>query len=213
MNYFVYISDSKLEMLYEQITWAVRERLAYELSLDFHFIKANFSNTENQFARAKKLEMVERHLENKTGTIFSPSVYFRGEMDMLWGPYDEYENLVYFGGRNEFVQVGLGGTLTNCLGMSNDRPSTSSYSLSPYLVSALAKKNEIHDPQKGYTRSHGMRELNEWAMKAVVESNYTLMLPVERLKFLAKKIVYGHVDKFGTHTVLIGSPIYIAAVG
>lgn len=211
MEYFLYISDSKLEMLYEQISWPLRERLAFELSIDVGLVKANFKNTEYQFARSKKLEIVEHHLLKDTGTIFQPNTYFYGEMNMLWGPYQNYDNFVYFGGNGEFVHVGLGGTLTNCIGISAECEQTSSYSLSPYLVSALAKKNEIFDPHKGYTNRHGVRELNEMAMKAVVESNHTLMLTRQRLKFFAKKIVYGDCEYFGAHRVLIGSPIYVAA--
>ena len=210
MDYFVYISDSKVEMLYEQISWSMRETLSFELSIDFGLIKARFSNTDNKTARTKKLKLIERFISRKTGTLLEPRSYFYGEMDMIWGPYHDYENFVYFGGTNKSIHVGLGGTLTNCIGIPNKTTEEpSSYSLSPYLVSALAKKKEIPDPHSSFTSWQRVKDLNEQALEAVVGANFSL-LPTQRMKFLSKRIISGTANEPERRPVLIGSPIYVA---
>ena len=211
MNYFVYISDSKVEMLYEQMPLPIREKLSFELSIDFGVVKAKFANTDKETSRTTKLKLIEKFISKKTGTLLAPRSYFHGEMDMIWGPYHDYENFVYFGGANENIHVGLGGTLTNCIGVpkkTTEEPT--SYSLSPYLVSALAKKKELPDPQKAFTSRHRVKKLDEEAISAVVVANSNSLLPRQKMKFLAKRIISGSADESDNRPVLIGTPIYVA---
>lgn len=72
INYFVYISDSKIEMLYEQIPWEGRRNLSYELGIDFGMIKAKFSNVQNTVAQSTKIKMIEKYISRRTGTVVSP---------------------------------------------------------------------------------------------------------------------------------------------
>ena len=211
MNYFVYISDSKVEMLYEQIPWSIREKFSFELSIDFGVVKARFSNTDSETARTTKLKLIEKSISRKIGTLFKPRSFFRGEMNMIWGPYHDYENFVYFGGTNENIHVGLGGTLTNCIGFpkkTTEEPT--SYSLSSYLVSSLAKKKELPDLQKGFTSSYRVSELEERAISAVVAANSRSLLPRQKMKFLAKRVISGVASNQNNRPVLIGTPIYVA---
>lgn len=220
ISYFVYISDSKIEMLYEQIPWEGRKNLSYELGIDFGMIKARFSSVQNAVAQSTKIKMIEKYISRRTGTVHSPRSYFRGEMEMIWGPYyrsdeeseeefdKEFENFVYFGGKFLGIQVGLGGTETNCLGMSQNRgEQITSYSLSSYLLSALARGKEIPDPKRIHSKGYTMKDVQTPALKAVVLANDTLAYPKQRMKFLAKRFLRGTV---GASPVLIGSPIYVA---
>ena len=211
INYFVYISDSKVEMLYEQIPWEGRKRLSYELGIDFGIVKAKFSSVRNTIAQMTKIKIIEKYISRRTGTVISPRSYFRGEMDMIWGPYwqseEEYENVVYFGGEFMGAHVGLGGTITNCLGISqNVGENITSFSLSSYLLSALARGREIPDPRRKYSKNYRLSDVQERALCAVVLANQSLVYPKQRMKFLAKRFLHGSVD---ARMVVIGSPIYV----
>ncbi len=212
IKYFVYISDSKIEMLYEQIPWEGRKNLSYELGVDFGMIKARFSNVQNPVAQATKIKMIEKYISRRTGTVGSSRSYFRGEMEMIWGPYyqsdEEFENFVYFGGEFLGTQVGLGGTKTNCLGISQNKgEQITSFSLSSYLLSALARGKEFPDPKRIHSKGYTLRDVQTPALKAVVLANKSLAYPKQRMKFLAKRFLLGSVD---ARPVLIGSPIYVA---
>lgn len=212
INYFVYISDSKTEMLYEQIPWEGRKNLSYELGIDFGILKARFSNVRNTVAQATKIKMIEKYISRRTGTVGSPRSYFRGEMEMIWGPYcqsdEKFENFVYFGGEFLGTQVGLGGAETNCLGTpQNKGEQITSFSSSSYLISALARGKEIPDPKRIHSKGHKLRDVETPALEAVVVANNTLAYPKQRMKFLAKRFLCGSVD---ASPVLIGSPIYVA---
>ena len=76
IDYFVYISDSKVEMLYEQIPWDGRKKLSYELGIDFGIVKAKFSNVKNSIAQITKIKIIEKYIARKTGTVHSPRSYF-----------------------------------------------------------------------------------------------------------------------------------------
>lgn len=212
IDYFVYISDSKIEMLYEQIPWEGRKTLSYELGIDFGVLKARFSNMENTVAQITKLKIIEKYISRRTGTVASPQSYFRGEMEMIWGPYyqsdEEFENFVYFGGKFLGTHVGLGGTTTNCLGISQNRgEQITSFSLSSYLLSALARGKQIPDPRRIHSKGHKLKDVQMSALEAVVVANDTLAYPKQRMKFIAKRFLHGSID---ATPVLIGSPIYVA---
>lgn len=213
INYFAYISDSKIEMLYEQIPWEGRKRLSYELGIDFGILKAKFSNVPNTVAQTTKIKIIEKYISRQTGTVADPRSYFHGEMEMIWGPYcqseEEFENFVYFGGEFLGTHVGLGGTATNCLGISqNEGEQITSFSLSSYLLSALAWGKEISDPRGIHSKGQmKISDVQTRALAAVVVANNTLAYPKQRMKFLAKRFLRGNVD---ASPVLIGSPIYVA---
>ena len=212
IDYFVYISDSKVEMLYEQIPWSGRKRLSYELGIDFRIVKAKFSNVKSNVAQSTKIKMIEKYISRRTGTVYSPRSYFSAEIEMIWGPYwqseEIFENFVYFGGESQGIHVGLGGTMTNCLGVSpNFGENITSFSLSSYLLSALARGKEIPDVRGIYSKGYRLRDIKNDALSAVVLANGSLAYPKQRMKFLAKRFLHGVVD---SRMVLIGSPIYVA---
>ena len=211
MKYYVYISDAKLEMLYEQIPSFRREKIGYELGIDLKLINLKFSKLKNESSRSYKIRMIERFLSRKTGSILEPKSYFAGEMDMIFGPYHEYRDFIYFGGKLFGTHVGLGGTMINCIGTPHKtEENITSFSMSPDLVNALAKGKEIPSYFRGYTGGVKTADLNERAMAAVVVANDSLGYPKQRMKFLAKRFIYGALPNADENSVLIGSPIYVA---
>lgn len=84
MRYYVYISDSKVEMLYTQIPPKLLENIAGRLTNDLKFIKTEFSESPKEKSLESKLRIVENYLAEKNliGTISEPKKYFKGICSM-----------------------------------------------------------------------------------------------------------------------------------
>jgi hypothetical protein len=89
LRYFIYISDAKLDMLFEQIDLGTRKRISAELGLDFKIVNVSVRQADDPAkTRAYKLSAVERFIDTHhvVGSIKEPgSEYFRGTTDMEWG--------------------------------------------------------------------------------------------------------------------------------
>jgi len=210
MEYFLYLSDTKIEMLFDQVAPPSRGKLAGELEFNIGVLKAKFSTASVEKARHEKIQLIEKALAKKIGTIYSPKEYFAGTMDMVWGPYEQYEDIVYFSGAVQGVCVGLGGSINNCVHSDRATPtSTTSFSYSPRLVAALARKKEIYLPGYGLGKRYSDSEVNSDALAGVVEATYRHGLPRQRVKFLAKRVLQNTLNP-SSEIVLLGTPIYVS---
>src|ERR1700683_2245150 len=89
LRYYLYISDTKLEMLFEQIDQSVRKRISAEFKIDLKIASLTLRRADNPGpTRVAKLRIVERFIDahHDVGTIEEPGrEYFRGQMNMQWG--------------------------------------------------------------------------------------------------------------------------------
>ena len=92
LRYYLYISDSKLDMLFEQIDPSVLKRISAEVKVDLKLASLTLRGAESSGpTRIVKLRIVERYIDahHNVGTIQTPGCeYFRGQMDMIWGVDD-----------------------------------------------------------------------------------------------------------------------------
>lgn len=149
MEYYVYISDAKLDMLYEQIPTRLRDRLATELKIDLKLFSTAFSEHPSEKSKFAKLKLVTDFItkNEQVGTIDEPQSYFAGTLEMSWGPYGiGDEQIVYFGGFNDKTIVGLGGSLKHVIGNGTDKLLHSG-SHTPYLVATLIKELQLSIPK------------------------------------------------------------------
>ena len=111
IRYYLYVSKTKLDMLYAQLDAPQKEKNGLEWSLNLGLLKIK-RNTENQREpyMETKLDAVVKELEDagQIGTIDEPSTYFAGSLpDMHWGFFDENGRpdneapIVYFAGRTD----------------------------------------------------------------------------------------------------------------
>lgn len=85
---YLYVSDSKVDMLYAQIPGPLRAKIAVELKIDLKIFSASVRPIEQNETRYSKLRLVTRYLEwhMPLGTVQEPGTYFRGRLPMRWGP-------------------------------------------------------------------------------------------------------------------------------
>lgn len=126
-RYYLYISDSKLDMLFEQIDHSALRRISAELKVDLKIASVTLKRADNPApTRAAKLRVVEWFIDrhHHVGTIDEPgNEYFRGRMEMAWGQLrgshstDEFRRgLVFFQGWQHHHAVVLAGRSRHVLG-------------------------------------------------------------------------------------------------
>jgi hypothetical protein len=146
MKYYLYISTSKVDMLYGQLATERKTKKSFELKTSVAVASATMSHESEETSDTPytKLAAVLDEIESsgELGTIDEPGTYFKGTLNMKWGllgdagrPTDE-PPLVYFGGRTESTIFGLGGSTRHVIGFEG-ATSTSSRSATPYLVARL----------------------------------------------------------------------------
>ncbi len=197
-------------MLFEQIKPRSRGRLGGEISFDLGWFRGKFNSQSVESSRYEKIEIIEDYLSEQIGTIDEPKQYFRGTLDMFWGPYQDYEEMVYFSGATENTAIGLGGTITNCIPNAGAKQTTTtSYSLSSRLVTAMVRKGKLHLPRYGLGRDYKTDDINTQALEAVTEATIRRDVPRQTLTFLAKTVLFGQSQRLRGQAVL-GTPLYVA---
>lgn len=155
-------------MLFEQIPTKRLNKITASLGINLGFLTAGFQTETHAKTLAKKIEIVEKYLKNKTGTIDYPGEYVADEAYVKWGPYDEFEELIYFTGVSRETGFALGGSMRNCVGNGNSTQTTS-YSLSPHLVSALVKKRAVRCTSPAISTFPTLTLTNQKAIAAIEE--------------------------------------------
>lgn len=113
MKTYVYISDRKVDMYYDQIPHPILERLKLKLSAKFFGVEGAVSIDGKTESRLGRLRAVERYIEDKNliGDVEGPKSFFRGRMQMGWGTLPEIDGTVVFAGRTTTTNVVLCGSL------------------------------------------------------------------------------------------------------
>lgn len=209
MRYYVYISDSKLEMLYEQVPFDKREKIAGELKINLGLIQTNFKSETVANARHQKIEIVKKHLGKRVGSIGDRASYVYGRAKVAWGPFQGYPEVVYFGGPSEIAQIALVGSMSNCIG-AHGCASPTGFSLSWSIIDLLARRKAL--PASGYRRINYLsaNKINLDACEGVIETNLCSIDPSVEIEFFARTVQCEIGNGQLRGNVFIGSPIYVA---
>jgi hypothetical protein len=230
MKYYIYISDSKVDMLLSQIPHDQKKKIATEFKIDLKLLSASRkAETEDESNRFTRLEAVTAFIREygNVGSVDEPDEYIKGDLLMHWGPYinvydysGDESPLVYFGGSTERTIVGLGGSSKHVIG-AGGQSSSHSHSITPFLISYLEKQLglkkkpnpdvidvKLHE-RRFFGKSLTEQERVDESLHAVYLATSQMMGPQQRLEFLAKRLLYGtyrHAEK----QILLATPIYVA---
>jgi len=218
VRYYSYISDAKLDMLYEQIPPKLLDRIAAELKLDIKVVSVSLKNDPSETTRYGKLNVVENYIERHfdVGTVAEPTPWFRGHLNMRSGIYGDYpHSLLYFSGRQEGVLVALIGSVHHLVGNSAAPPDIPvPYSRLPALFDLLRRSQ----PGGGSQRTD--EDEDKRALSEVVEFAQALPGVREPCEFLARRLLHGPVtgsqpeaSRPEAKAILLGTPLYVALAG
>ncbi|MFE1959699.1 DUF7019 family protein [Streptomyces sp. NPDC059479] len=212
LRYYLYVSDSKVDMLLSQIDPSFDRKQTSEVAVDLKLVSARHG-WERQSDRFRRLDRVVRHLE-KRGRLTSvdePGTFFRGQLAMRWGVLADGDDssLVFFGGRTDRTVVALGGSRTHVLGASHatgDAPSLSR-SMLPSMLGGL----EAHPAIGALVNGNDLEQSG--TPSTVCRAVSALQGPAQTVEFVAKKLLHEpNPDPDGGSMVLLGSPVYVALV-
>lgn len=205
-KFYVYISESKVEMLYSQIPWFRRHKLSTELTLKLPFLenKVGFPQKSTLSKLNKVLAHIEKH--SGVGSIEAPKEYFRGNILMKWAHI--HPGIVFFGGVSGRTRIGLGGSLKHLIGynVGNTEPGISH---TPWLVSLIIRELGLDADADAISlptvpvneeQNRVFNSISFW-------SNELSKVAEIKFEFLAKKILIA--DHNG-ETLLLGTPLYVA---
>ena len=225
VKWYLYMSDSKLDMLFRQVASPDRERKTIEWSLDAKIAKlGRKKETEEASDRDAQLRAVVVALEESEciGTIESPKEYVRGTLPMRWGLLkdvgrpNEEPPLVFFGGEAGDTVFGFGGSSRHVIG-NYGASATGSRSATPYLISHLLSGLGL--PLEGWNAPHPLAadDYDYQTFIAVILATEHLLKkqgPTQNLEFLAKTLItdtYPNPYREDRRTnFVLGTPLYVA---
>jgi hypothetical protein len=236
LRYFVYVSDAKLEMLFDQIPPKLRQRLSAEAKVDLKLASLTIKEAGQPApTRMAKLIVVEHYIDrhHPVGTVQNPGrQYFRGTIPMRWGwledSYDSY-NVAFFYGMRDGHAVFLAGSRYHVLG-AQPLPANAGLftgSVTPTIIEAIYKQvsqlresdvgaDEGLDEELDEDEFTSLPEVGDPAM-GVLDCAFVdgeeLQGPPQWMEFLAVPLIEGLMpegtERPGTHAVL-ATPIYVA---
>lgn len=222
MKYYLYISDSKVDMLLPQVRDDVKKKIAYEFKIDLKVLGvARRAEHETPNDRIARLQAVCDYLESegRIGSADDPLEYFGDTMPMKWGPLRRLRgavrnladrtdwNFAYFSGSTGQTLVGLGGSESHLIGSSPPTgrfvPPSGVPGISHYLGELVLEAAGDNFPA----------DAEPSALESAVQVNSSMRGTEQQLEFVAKRLLYGELPQGSGNNiehVLIGSPLYVA---
>ncbi len=239
MKYYVYVSDSKVDMLIPQMADDRKKKIAIDFKIDLKLLSASWkSEKEAVNERIQRLEAVSSFIRNwgNIGTTDNPDEWVEGTLLMSWLVVPE-SNLVYLtttkSSRSKTI-VGLGGSAKHIVGNSAPPLSPASRSMLWEIMRELnrhfgniseGKSEDFRNPDSQTLQlvrdvSEEVESLGSLFARFGHDDSQTNMQtypPVQqKVEFLAKRLFYDKVNpsrrsgKKIKQPVLIATPIYIA---
>jgi len=212
MKYYLYISDSKVDMLLPQVPGALKQTIAAKLGFDIKILSGEIGTErkthENRVAR---LTTVERHIisTQETGSIKSDCPWFSATAPARIACMEENTGVVFFIIEKDDLALAMGGSAGHLIGSVEAQNFKSGFSFTPRL---LREFERVADRRPEFLvmppdfRTTVVWNKKEW-MKVVLDAVRRIDSPPQRISFLAKRLLSGtHDDK----TIVLATPLYVA---
>jgi len=206
MDYYVYISKSKVDMLYDQIATSKGEKSESSIGFDLKLLKGSTKTSqeavENYYVKLKAvLEALER--EGKIGEVWGNDgkEFIRGELDLKWLlDKDLGTNSSYWGLNEEKRALALMGSVHHVIGHHTvDQPEGLSASILFTLFHNMKDRLEspLEELEKTGNYPGQLRMLTD-----------RIVMPSQRFEFTAKVLYHGR-DSYSKELSLVASPLYV----
>ena len=215
-KYYVYVSSSKVEMLYSQIPRRFLNGVAGELKVNLGIASSTLTQKASEETVYSKLSAVLRYIHENVavGSIDSPEDYFSGNGIVRWGLYDNQGSLVLFVGSTDATIFALGGSSAHVLG-NKTQADTPPVSTTPFLVDILCDElqldalNEVERENIAFLVNQG-HSRTDLALLAVAHAHMYMTAPSQKVEFLAKRLLHKEQKLSSDKGVLLGTPLYVA---
>ena len=205
MRYYLYISDTKLDMLRAQIPVNKLKAIAAGLKIDLKLLSVSLERKSASDDAYAKLRTVEKYLEenDEIGTESEPRSYFRGTTLMKTGIMKETNaEYAYFGGHSSGRSIALVGAPHHLVGGTarmNDIQSPAAHGyLLPIILECL-RGNVTIDSEEAETRLKNRSGFDY----LIDQINHDINSPAQPMEYLAKRLAMG--DDY-----ILATPLYVA---
>ena len=216
MRYYIFISDSKVDMLLPQIPGALRKKVTSQLSIGFKIVKSSQSTeTEVLEDRVARLTVVEKYIRSKEDVGAPPdsTPWLQGETNaaVITAP----GGAIFFLAETSEWILALGGSTRHIVGDLKALKPGPSLSHLPRLVQSLRDLVERHPDYTENLTEESIRNylgisvdggFHAWAGIIKLFASYK-QAPVQRVEFLARRLSS---DTLGTQEVILATPLYVA---
>lgn len=206
MKYYVYISDTKVDMLLPQIPESFKKRVALDLGIEISILGAKLKGSVKRDPmpdeRVARLQTVVRYLERKdlVGTVQEPKDFFHAIESMKWGATRYAPDAALFASYSNDAVVAMFGSVQHVLGevaTLGEPQSSIPYMVRNLLVDGSGRERAIPEP--------GVNSLH--VLGAAVETVREYEGAEQSLEYVARPYWSGMYDH---RWVVVGSPLYVA---
>lgn len=211
LRYYLYVSDAKLDMLFEQIDRRLLKHISMELKVDLKLASVTLRKAEDPApARMAKLRVVERFIDDHqdVGTCENPGrEYFRGQLNMQWGwlarPTSHASSIVFFRGEEGPLLVFLAGSSRHVIGAPPDARAFVGSAL-PHIITAISDHISDKSALAGLPS-----ESARWMQATRVRELrlHPVDAPSQQMEFLAIPLAE---DRQSDVHLVLGTPLYVA---
>jgi hypothetical protein len=203
VRYYVYVSQAKLDMLFEQIPQKVLPRLVTEAKVDLKVVGVSLQRSGTELTRYHRLDIVEEYLaqEYDVGWMTEPSFWFRGDLGLRMSVTANGRGPVFMTGTDGNLVVALVGSAHHVLG--NDHASSPDLRMGGSWLPAL----------QALLRQESTDSLDDReTLRDTFAFSRRVTGPATWCEFLAKRLMHGTAtDEDGRQwEVVIGTPLYVA---
>ena len=224
LRYYLYVSDTKLDMLFDQMDQKLRKRISAEVKVDLKIASLTLREAADPGpTRMAKLRIIERFIDehHHVGDFSKPGTeYFRGQMGMRWGRV-EHTPAVCFVARESLGTRGLilAGSMRHVLSEAPFVGDNSGYSGSQMwniveIFEKLSTGAMVRDlPSKHQARKRDSNVYEAWhylqgtSLAGRLRAHNPFTASKEHLDFLAVPLA-----EFNSRLprILVGTPLYVA---
>jgi len=219
MRYFIYISDSKVEMLFPQVPGAVKKTVATELGFDLKIFSGSVGSEHATLdSRVARLQAVEQHILSKEqpGDGSSNSSWIHGTFEVC--VVDMSDDAALFVSSNPSLTLAFGGSSKHLIG-AVPRAGAPPYSYLQALVNCLETYVEqwpefALESSESRLRHHlgsGISQGFDAWVTVIRHIALRMEGPKQTVEVLAKRLVS---EDLGSESgvVCLATPLYIAMV-
>jgi hypothetical protein len=191
LKYYLYISDTKVDILFAQIPRNILKKISADLNINLGVVSVSLKEKQSEQTRYDKVKVVSDYIENHldVGDVDHPQAYFKATVSMRWG---ELWYTVYFSGKTDQTDFGLGGSIKHILGKPNvkDIPENSS---TPLILGVLGKLDPdyLRDfPQALEVARDRSVPLHHWSSPPTDPDMYQLEIISHSVKHMEREAKY-----------------------
>lgn len=218
MRDYIYRSEAKINMYFDQIPLAAREEIAMKLKINLAVVSAEIETQRQTYDSVEqKLQVVENYIRKKfdINSVDSDKGWVEGELEVRWGIFKD-KGIVFFVAKNLkslFAMAGSDYHLIGNMPCENVDKNKIRRSLLGTLLSDLndleiADTPEIYLPENEYysnRKSHIERD--QYWQELIFSCSTHYNWPSQKVSFLAKILAYGR--EYKDLQISLATPLYI----